>query len=196
MENRYGKIRVVIKGRTPILMNRLTPERLKEQQEKGRKTTKKYDPEEEARQSAYIDVIDGKETLYIPNIWLYRSILNASKVYKSGKYRLTELLAGSIRIEPEKIPLGTNKYEVDIQPVNIQGSKVLRARARVDNWKAEFYIIYDKTLLSNTDLIKSALEEAGLRVGIGDYRPQRGGWYGTFDVVEFEDVKKTEKKSD
>jgi hypothetical protein len=26
------------------------------------------------------------------------------------------------------------------------------------------------------------------------YRPQKGGWYGTFDVVEFEDMKKTEKK--
>jgi hypothetical protein len=25
------------------------------------------------------------------------------------------------------------------------------------------------------------IEEAGLRVGIGDYRPQKGGWYGTFD---------------
>jgi hypothetical protein len=189
-KNRYGKIYVVIEGRTPLLMNRLTPEKLKVENRSGKNTEiiQQYDPVEEAKKSAYIDVIDGKETLYIPAEAVYQCILNASKIYKSGKSKMRDLLAGSIMIEPEKIPLGTKDYEIDIRAVNIKGSRVLRGRAKIPKWKAEFYIIYDKTLLSDIKLLRTILEDAGVRVGLLDYRPQKGGPFGTFIVTKFEEV--------
>jgi hypothetical protein len=101
---------------------------------------------------------------------------------------MRDLLAGSIMIEPEKIPLGTKDYEVDIRAVNIKGSRVLRGRAKIPKWKAEFYIIYDKTLLSDIKLLRTILEDAGVRVGLLDYRPQKGGPFGTFIVTKFEEV--------
>jgi hypothetical protein len=184
---RYGKILVEIQGRSPLLMNKLTPERLRGQERgRGGKITQVFDPEKEARESAYIDVIDGKETLYIPSEAVYQCILNASKIYKSGKHKMSELLAGSIRIEPEKIPLGTDKYEIDIRPVRIGSARVLRARAKVPKWKARFYIIYDKTLLKDLKLLRTVVEDAGVRIGLLDYRPQKGGPFGTFVVTKFE----------
>ncbi len=179
----YGKIRVRIKGLTPLLMNRLSPEKLQRQ---SRVKTQTYDLEEEARDSAYIDVIDGKRQLYIPAEAVYGMIVTAAKAYKAGRTSLSNVLAGCIRIEPEKIPLGTDKYEIDIRAVRVQRARVLRARAKVPSWEAEFTIVYDKAMLGGVigDLRK-VLEDGGRRVGLLDFRPQRRGWFGTFAVEEF-----------
>jgi hypothetical protein len=182
----YGRIRVRIKGLTPLLMNRLTPAKLKRQTSVK---VREFNPEEEARESAYIDVIDGKRQLYIPAEAVYGMIVTAAKVYRAGRVSLSNLLAGTIRVEPEKIPLGTDSYEVDIRPVNVRGARVLRARAKVPSWEAEFYIVYDKTMLGRVlgDLRK-VIEDGGRRVGLLDFRPQKTGWFGTFAVEEFEVV--------
>jgi hypothetical protein len=187
-ENLYGKIRVKIKGLTPLLMNRLTPEKLKRE---TRVRTEDFDPEVDARESAYIDVIGGKQQLYIPAEAVYGMIVTAAAAYKSGKMSLSNLLAGTIRIEPEKIPLGTDKYEIDIRPVRVPpgsrtASRVLRARAKVPTWEAEFTIIYDKKMLGKViGGLRKILEDAGRRVGLLDFRPQKRGWFGTFAVEEF-----------
>jgi len=182
----YGKIRVKIRGLTPLLMNRLTPEKLK------RKTTPKtreFNPVKEAEESAYIDVIDGKRQLYIPAEAVYGMIVTAASLYRSGRIPLSSLLAGTIRIEPPKIPLGTDKYEVDIRAVVVQKARVMRARAKVYPWCAEFTIVYDREMLGRVlgDLRK-VLEDGGRRVGLLDFRPQKKGWFGTFAVEEFEVV--------
>lgn len=182
----FGKINITLKGETPLLMNKLTVEKL---QSSGRKVTQKYDVEEEARESAYLDEIDGEEQLYVPMEAVYGMILNTCAQYKIGKFRAKRLLAGTIRIEPEKIPLGTNKYEIDLRPVNIRGSRVVRARAKVPEWELNFKIIYDKTIKGDIPgVIHEILKDGGKRTGLLDYRPQRSGWFGTFTVQEFEEL--------
>ncbi len=179
----FGKIRVKIKGVTPLLMNKITPERLK----KSKKTKfDRHNPEEEARESAYIDEINGKKQLYIPSEAVFRCIINAAGIYRTKKMGMKNLLAGGIRIEPEKIPLGTDKYEIDTRVVRIQRDAVLKSRAKVTDWEATFYIIYDRTILPNVELLKEIIKDAGRRFGLLDYRPQKGGYFGVFDVVEFE----------
>jgi hypothetical protein len=180
---------VRVKGLTPLLMNRLTPEKLKRE---ASPKTQLYDPERDAWDSAYMAEIDGKRQLYIPAESVYGVIVSAAKAYRTGRISLSSLLAGTIRVEPDKIPLGTDKYEIDIRPVNVppgsrNPSKVLRARAKVPSWEVEFTIIYDKGMLGRVlgDLRK-VLEDGGRRVGLLDFRPQKGGWFGTFAVEEFE----------
>lgn len=181
----WGKIRVTLKGLTPLLMNRLNPEDLKS---KSRRKLQDTDFERQAEKSAYIDEIDGKRQLYIPNYAIYAMILHTAKQYRARRISLSNLLAGTIRIEPEKIPLGTDKYEIDIRPVVIQKNRVLKARAKVPDWKITFYIIYNKKYLPENipETLKTILEDAGVRVGLLDYRPQHMGWFGTFEVEKFE----------
>lgn len=184
MESLYGKINVKIRGLTPLLMNRLNPESLKT---KSRKRTKEYDPEEEARNSAYIAEIDGKEQLYIPGYAVYSMIIKTAGQYKSGKLYISALLAGTIRIEPEKIPLGHCNYEIDERPVVIQRNRVLKHRAKIPEWEATFTIVYDRTLPQAViKTLKTILEDGGRRMGLLDYRPQHKGWFGTFMVENFE----------
>ncbi len=183
-ENLFGRIKVRIKGRTPLLMNRLD---IQDLMDSGiRRKTRKWSPEKDAEKSAYIDVIDGKRQLYIPCEAVYSMLINTAKAFREKKTSMSSILAGAIQIIPEKIPLGTDKYEVDIRPVVIQKNRVPKARARLDKWEATFYIIYYKPRFSDPTILKTILEDGGYRMGLLDYRPQHKGWFGTFTVEDFE----------
>ncbi|KKM76726.1 hypothetical protein LCGC14_1377260 [marine sediment metagenome] len=176
-------IRVEINGTTPLLMNKYNIEAELERQ-KGKRITKTYDPKEEAEKSAYWGSGKKKE-LIVPSEVIYASILNASSFHKIGKRSAKSILAGSIRVEPMEISLGTNKYEIDTRPVVIQRARVLKSRARIDNWNISFNIVYSEKLIADPQIIKTVLEEAGERIGIMDFRPQRGGAYGCFKITKF-----------
>jgi hypothetical protein len=187
----FGKIFVKIKGLTPLLMNRLNPDSLNP---KTRMRMESHNFEEDAEKSAYIDVINGKRQLYIPCEAIYSMIINTAKSYRAKRFPLSSLLAGAIRIEPEKIPLGTDVYEIDVRAVVIQGQRVLKARAKIPKWEAEFYIIYNKHVITENIIqdLKVILEDGGIRMGILDYRPQHKGWFGTFSVEEFKIIEGSE----
>lgn len=185
-DTNIGKINVEIEGTSPLLMNRFDIEAY-EKQRGNKRIIKDFKPEDEAKISAYWSSGKKKE-LIIPAIVLYSSILNASSFYKINKRSAKTTLAGSIRVEPEEIPLGTDKYVIDTRAVVIQRNRILKSRARLDKWKASFKIVYSKNMLSQAVLedVKHILIEAGRRIGIMDFRPQKGGYFGTFEVTKFE----------
>ena len=178
------KISVTIEGTTPILMNKYNIEAELERQ-KGRRITKTYDPKEEAENSAYWGT-GKKKVLIIPSVVLYASILNASSFHKIGRRSAKSILAGSIRIEPMEVSLGTKKYEIDTRPVVIQRNRVLRSRASLIKWKATFEIIYNEQLIADPEIVHKVLKEAGERVGIFDFRPAKGGMFGCFEITKFQ----------
>ena len=181
------KISVTIEGTSPILMNKYNVEAELERQ-KGHRITKTYVPKEEAEKSAYWGT-GKKKVLIIPSQVLYASILNASSFHKIGRRSAKSILAGSIRVEPMEISLETKKYEIDTRPVVIQRNKVLKSRAILKEWKATFEIVYNEQLIANPEIIRTVLKEAGERIGIFDFRPQKGGPYGTFRITKFGEVK-------
>lgn len=177
------KAKVEIEGTQPLLLNRYN---IEEQlaKDKGRRISKTYDVNEEADKSAYWST-SGKKVLILPSENVYSCILNASSFHKIGKRSAKTILAGSIRIEPTEISLGTDKYDIDVRAVVIQRSRVPKARAKLNEWKAKFDIIYDERQIPDSQPIRTVLEEAGLRIGLCDFRPQRGGHFGTFKVTRF-----------
>jgi len=130
---------------------------------------------------------DTSNYFYIVRAINISSSLTETNTDKVGKFYLSSLLAGSIRVEPEEILLGHCNYKVDERPVVIRGSRVLRARAKIPEWTVQFTIIYNKNLPEGTiELLKQILEDAGTRLGLLDYRPQHKGWFGTFTVENYE----------
>jgi len=185
----YGKIAVKIKGLTPLLMDRLDPETLKSKGAKMR--TEDTSVEEQAARSAYRAVIDDKEQLFIPAEAVYSMLIGSSGIYKIGRMSASRVLAGSIHIEPEKIPLGTNEYEVDVRAINTrQSGRILKGRAKIPSWEATFTLVYDKTIIPAAFAkdLKEILDTGGRRTGLLSYRPQHKGWFGTFTVEKFEEV--------
>jgi len=168
-------------------MNRFDIEDLKRKPEI---TERDYDPEKMAEKSAYLAEIDGKRQLYIPSFAVYHMIIATAKKHPHGKGSLSHVeLAKTIRIEPEKIPLGHCDYEVDVRPIVLRiGEKtytIRKARARVPEWMASFNIIYMSEIILDPYILRGILEDAGCYVGLLDYRPQHMGTYGTFVVKQF-----------
>lgn len=181
----HKKIDVTIVGLTPLLMNRLNPEALKT---KSRMKVEAYSTTTDAKNSVYMAEIDGKNQLYVPNYCLYSMLIGTARGYRIKRMSLSSLLAGTIRIEPEKISLGTDQYEVDERPVVIQRQRVLKGRAKIPaGWRIHFQIIYDAKHLPDgiPKTLYTVLEDAGVRMGLLDYRPQHRGWFGTFAVESF-----------
>ena len=195
-----GRITVEIEGTSPLLMNKFSIGALEKPAMKMssvKKAGEEYGTvDEQAAKTAYW-TSDGK-SLCIPAEVLMGSILNAGKSYmvkQSGKSRATSIsnfLAGAMRIEPYQVSLNTQKYEADVRGVVIaQGMKrnrIARVRAKVPVWKAKFEIVYNKLLLENPNLLEEVLKDAGQRVGIMDYRPERRGNMGCFLVTTFKVV--------
>lgn len=108
-----------------------------------------------------------------------------TKPFRQNRMSVSNLIAGSIKIEPDEIKLGTDKYEIDIRPVVIQKNRVLQARPKIKNWKATFNIIFHKEYI-DSDVLKKILIDAGFRVGLLSYRPSKKGPFGTFKINKFE----------
>jgi len=172
------QIAVEITGIAPLLQNRFP---IEEHGHNISKATKKvYVPEDEAKKCLYQR--DGK--VFQPAEHIYQSMVRAAVDFKfSGKKTFKDVVTSSIAIEPEEIPMISDKpYEIDARPVVIQRARVLKWRPKFNQWKLRFTItILDDTNISPAN-VKEILEKAGATKGIGDYRPR----FGRFMVTKFE----------
>ncbi len=176
------EVNVEITGLTPLLMHNIAGADL---EGKSRKATKTYKDEDEAEKSAYWMTEGKKRMLCVPSRCLYACIRTASSYFKVKGRSMKPIIAGSVRIEPENISLGTDKYEIDKQSVVVQRARILRVRPKLPNWKLRFKIIYNEEYISDPDIIRKILEEGGVKVGLLDFRPANGGQYGIFKVTKF-----------
>ena len=55
-------------------------------------------------------------------------------------------------------------------------------RPRIDDWDASFSVDFDETLIKRDQIIR-ILSDTGSRVGLMDFRPEKKGPYGRFEVI-------------
>ena len=68
-------------------------------------------------------------------------------------------------------------------PVVVQRNRILRTRAKFDTWSATFSIDTDPELV-DANKLGQWLDIAGRRIGLGDWRPEKSGHYGRFEVTD------------
>jgi len=181
MSNTY---RVELQGAAPLLMH--NPASLMEQKQ-GRDTGAP-DPETEARKALYKD---REGNIVVPSRAIEGAMREAAKDFrvsgKGGKKSYKEYIIAGVLVEPANIPLqmdGANpgdSWQVDLQPVVVQRSRIMRARPRFDQWKLEFKLTLLDPLL-DPSIVQEILEAAGKYKGLLDYRPK----FGRFQVLCFE----------
>ena len=177
------KVKVELTGVTPLLMN--SPLSMIENVGIGMTTkTKTYDLKVEAEKLAYRK--DNKE-LYVPGTAVKGCLINASSFKKIGKYAAKSIIAGGVFVMEDKIGLGTKEYELDKRTVVIQRARVVKARPMLEKWKISFEIQYNDNMIGDSEIIKNILIEAGQRVGLLDFRPQKYGNFGMFEVTKWEE---------
>lgn len=187
-------VNVQIVGNTPLLIHRFGEDA--EQAGPTRKTmVDRKDPRAEAEKAAYI-AADG--SYYFNAFSIPSAMGNAGANHKMRGTRKTLrfVVPSAVRMLTDSITInnGDGKpakhFEVDARPVTIPATKgrIMRYRPRFDQWSAEFTFLVNDQLLSIEDAHK-LLTEAGECIGIGDFRPEKRGPFGTFRVTKFEQVK-------
>jgi hypothetical protein len=83
-------------------------------------------------------------------------------------------------------------WRVDTRAVRIPstGGRILAHRPMFDDWKLTFTAELDTTILSEK-LLRAIIDDAGKRVGLGDFRPATKGPFGRFVVTNWKVVDKS-----
>ncbi len=177
---------------SPLLMN--NPASMLVQTKKVRGQAQEHDPAEEAEAGAYR--FDSGH-LYFPTLAFRRACIDAGAGRKVAGTRQSAktILNGALFLPDEggdsvlDTPLldpdtdePLEKYEVDVRRCVVQGrSAIIRGRPRLDEWAAYVTFQVDDARIS-LDHMTSIFEIAGSSIGIGNWRPQKGGIFGRFAV--------------
>lgn len=187
-------VTATICGVTPLLQNRFF-----EAQETAKATRavhiKDSDPRTEAERAAYRDP-DG--VLYLPGAAIARLLRESGSAHKQRGSRksLKFIVPSAVLIADDIIPLANEKgeplrdFEVDGRPVTIPATKgrIMRYRPRLNAWCATFVVEVDDDSLS-VETVHQLLTEGGSKIGVGDFRPERGGPFGRFRVVRWDETR-------
>ena len=153
-------------------------------------------PRAAAERAAYRNA-DG--TLYHPGAALNRLLREAggSHKIKGSRKSAKFVVPAAVLVLDDTIDLHMpgdpsiklSDFEVDSRPVVIPATRgrVMRHRPRLDAWGLTFSVEIDDELLP-PDFVQQLMVEGGRRLGIGDFRPERGGPFGRFMVVGWEEV--------
>lgn len=180
------RIEIEINGITPLLMNRFNIDEHQVKQDKN------ASPREAAQRVCYEDT-EGR--LYYPTTNIYAAIIESGKFHKHGKVKLTtarsSLVPAGIMIEDEIIYFSKPKtWEVDSRAVVVPstGGRIVAHRPRLDEWQLKFALIVDVKMF-NTKFVRTLVDDAGSKCGLGDFRPSRKGIFGRFVVTDWKEFK-------
>lgn len=189
------KIKVTISGITPLLMNRFT-EANEVAVSGGTSVNFRGDrgtPRQQAEPKRYAD---SEGRLYVPGPNIFAAIIAAGTFHKAGKSKLTtqrtSLIPAGLIVDDlicsltdaDDEPLST--WEVDSRSVVIPstGGRIMCHRPRIDRWNVTFTVDVDTTMFSE-NLVRNIIDDAGKKIGLGDYRPQRKGPFGRFVIIRW-----------
>ncbi|MDD5338193.1 MAG: hypothetical protein PHG35_02110 [Dehalococcoidales bacterium] len=176
-------VQVTIKGITPLLMHRFP---MAGADDTSKKSTGVPDWKAESETALYRD---EKGKIYEPASHIEGALKVASKSLKiPGKRGATysKLIGSAVLVEPDVIYHKITAYETDARPVVVQRARIVRYRPMFKDWELSFELIIGDDQIP-INVLKQALDHAGQYVGIGDFRPGRGGKFGKFMVTEFKE---------
>lgn len=191
-------IEIEIEGITPLICNRFTDAAAEAASGGTRSSISSGDrgtPLEIAQSKLYLDQ-DGDEGVPVPN--LLRSFVDGGQFHKSGRSKITtqksSLLYACVDIEGVMLKIiHRQPWKVDTRPVRIPstGGRILAHRPMFDDWRLQLVMNLDTTICS-PKLMRMIVDDAGKRVGLGDFRPSTKGPYGKYVVVKWAEEKASE----
>ncbi len=150
-------------------------------------------PRQQAEKKLYLD---SKDRPVIPGPNVFKSLIEAGGFHKVGRMKITtmksSLLPAGLVLEEIEMPIEgpkgiQPKWEVDSRSVvnPSTGGRMMCHRPRFDSWSLCFTLDIDETMF-HPDLIRSIVDDAGKKVGLGDFRPFRKGPFGKFTVTSWQ----------
>lgn len=190
-EVRVEKMVAWLYGRTPIVLHRMSekggrelllPKGPKTRAEKA--TTLKHNVYEEFRSAPYT-IADGPTLLGGLSVWAKKGLAAVALDLPGGSKAQLERL---VLAQGERIPIwGIPKLKMDIvREGGFTKTPNVRTRVIVAEWCTTVTLRYVAGVLTATTVM-NLLGAAGIMQGMGDWRPQKGGIYGQYELVEKDD---------
>jgi hypothetical protein len=185
---------VPIIGTMPLIVHNWS-EKAKRQMldtQQGKKNIKEpRDPQSEYEASFYRA---DDERYGFPSVAFKAATVSAARLYGKS-VRMTELRQ-FLFFKGEMYPgcnqalfllTGEPKMREDMVTVGISGTD-LRYRAEFpEGWTTELVVQYVKSAITRESVL-SIISAAGLTVGVGEWRPEKNGEYGTFQIDESREI--------
>lgn len=187
----------VLKGISPLLINGYSPDFGQDPKVVKKKKNEDFPtPRESMERKIYTD---KKGIVWVPSSWISGTIASVASEYKlpGSRKSLKSVIGGAVIPIDEKMyfihkkQLKKKDIEVDSRPVAIQrsSSKVMCHRGRLEpGWKLKGTLQIDSSIVPEKTVLE-LLNDAGRRAGIGDFRPNRGGPFGRFQVSLWKEQK-------
>ena len=184
-----GRMKVRIRGLTPLMQNRWREsvvEQMRNKQEGKAKNKKEArDPEAEVAEILAAATVseNGKVVYGHPSEAVVEAMASAG--HRMGEWtNKGPTIKGAITIlcKGDLIPINGPAPSVDSRPGRIKGTWTIAHRPKFSEWAMEFVAEFDRGIFTEESFLH-LLMLAGRTVGIGSYRVERGGQYGRFEVV-------------
>lgn len=184
------EIKVQIAGESPLLCNRFTDAamlKLDGGTSAIASASDKGSPRQRASERLYVDS-DLKPVLPGPN--LYRAIIDAGRFHKTGREKVTtaksSLVPAGMWMKEVELRIIDGAWEVDCRTVvnPATGGRMVAYRPRFDQWSVAFTLDVDDKMFG-ASIVRALVDDAGSKIGVGDFRPARKGPFGRFKVVSW-----------
>ena len=187
-------------GKTPLMLNALAnkstvsrgvqellfPSPKKTQAQKAQ--TLKHDPRFEFRTSSHTFSDPSTPTLIaLPATAVKGAMRSAGLLMKASNKSASKAMLGKLLfVEGDDLPVyGVPElHMIPVRQSDMARTPDIRTRAVVRDWAAPVTVRFLSTLI-NVKAVINLAQAAGLGIGVGDYRPEKGaGNFGQFDVLD------------
>lgn len=186
-------IRIPILGTAPLIVHKFSEKAKRQMLDamQGRKSPKTArDPEADYREAFYRHDDDGYG---FPVIAFKSATVGGARFYGKS-ISMTALRqcaffdAEFSKVDGQKLARidGTPHMREDVVRVGMGGTD-LRYRPEFTEWTTTITVVYVQSMLTRESVL-SLVEAGGMGVGVGEWRPEKRGDFGTFEIDTTKDV--------
>jgi len=180
----FQQVKLKVTGLTPLIQNKMKETIIQQMEDvragKAKKSTRTaVDPQKEYLKSSYKQD-DG--SFGFPASAFKQCAVRAGKglgLAMTDTRTLFFVLPNAP--DGECVSIKSNKPVLRKDPVNVKTGKDLRFRPEFKNWRAELLVKFDADRIT-IEQIANLLNHGGQTVGVGEWRPEKNGTFGTFEV--------------
>jgi hypothetical protein len=189
-----GQLDFCVLGRTPLILNRMSEKAQRELlMPKGRKNAAekaanlKHNPLEEYRASVYRDPNESAGTYLLLMATAFKSALRSAALDLPGssKSQIGRLTFVEAPVKGGYVPIfGVPELFMSVtRSADMNRTPDIRTRAIVPEWACRLSVQFVKPILRE-QAVANLLAAAGITMGVGDFRPEKGkGNFGQFSLV-------------
>jgi hypothetical protein len=179
-------------GTTPLLLHRATEEALSGDGTRSNTVAEREDSRDICEKHIYRL---STRQIAVPGGAISRMLREAGGAHKAKGSRksIKYLVPAAVIVLDDLCGLFLNDrktaisdFEVDSRPVTIPATKgrIMRHRARLNEWCFRVNLRINDEILPE-DVVRRLMTEGLQQIGLGDFRPERGGPFGTSDLVSW-----------